>query len=575
MRIIAGRHVGATADGEVALTLRGPAGCEGIVTLKSERRVASRWLERGRPHVVTLARRRFRLPADGCSELILKLSPEHLALLRRMGAIAAVARVDTANAHAAKGVIVHAPARRRPARCTTARAAGAGIALMLACAPAALASWSPPDTLSSPGISLQPTGTPTLGIDARGNALALWARSFGHGWRLARRPSGAGVFGPERAGPYLGDEVVDRELPVPLVYGSGQAVALEQRKGRSTCGGLATRYVLTARSGSRLAGARHVATIISHQQPPPLAFAGNRSGTAIAAWIEYPSDAHGRCVRSPGEVLKAAVHQPGAGFGAPVTLIRGVVSQTVAVAVGERGDMLVAIRRKDSLETRSRGPSGRWSAPRRLAIADQRVDALHAAIAPDGAAWLLWSSGRSGVRTVSGAVRRPRTTSFRGARVLERSVMADELVDSPERWRLRISSPERGTGAAAAWTSSDGVHLHIMTAVARGDDPLEPPARLTPAGEDFVLGDLAVGAGRRAVALISRPADGPERALVSVAGGIAPFGALEPVGQGAGRVGGEALAIDPVTRRPTFVWTEVRPGAGTSPVTTVFASTRS
>ncbi len=109
--ITTGRHLGATADGEIALALRGPGGGRGVVTLKSARRIPSRWLERGRPRIVTLARRRFTIPADGCSEVTLRLSPEHLALLRRMGSMRAVARVATAESRAAKAVTLHAPAR--------------------------------------------------------------------------------------------------------------------------------------------------------------------------------------------------------------------------------------------------------------------------------------------------------------------------------------------------------------------------------------------------------------------------------------------------------------------------------
>jgi hypothetical protein len=463
----------------------------------------------------------------------------------------------------------HTTARRR-----SALVAGTGIALLVAGAPAA-ASWSPPDALSSSSadIGRQPTGTPTLGIDARGNALATWARSFGRGWRLALRPAGGSAFGPERPAPYLGDEVVDRELPTPLVYGSGQAVALEQQKGDATCGGLATRYALTARTGPTLARSRKLATILSHQQPAPLAFAGNRGGAALAAWIEYPRDARGRCVKDRREVLRAAAYRPGRGFGAPVTLRRGLVSQLVAVAVGQSGDALVVIRRRDGLETRSRRPSGHWGPVRRLTIADERVDVVRAAIAPDGAAWLLWSSARSGVRTVSAAVRRPHATRFGSVRTLDRGALPDELRDSPERWRLRIATPERGTGATAAWTSWDGAHLRVMLADARGAEPLAPRGPVTPDGEHHVLGDLALGAGRRAIAVMSRPAEGPARGLVAVARGSAPFGALEPVGEGSGRLSGQALAINPVTRQPGLAWVEVRP-ATPSPRATVFASTR-
>ena len=111
--IATGRHLGATADGEVSLTLSGPAGSSGTVTLKSERRISSRWLERGRPRVVTLARRTFALPAAGRAEVVLRLPPQQEALLHRMGSIHAVALVATADTHTARAVTLHAPAGRR------------------------------------------------------------------------------------------------------------------------------------------------------------------------------------------------------------------------------------------------------------------------------------------------------------------------------------------------------------------------------------------------------------------------------------------------------------------------------
>jgi hypothetical protein len=241
--ITTGRHLGATGGGEVSLTLAGPAGCRGTVTLKSERRIPSRWLERGRPRVVTLARQAFELPASGRAKVVLRLPPEQEALLHRMGSIHAVARVTTAETRTGKAVTIHAPRRRRSGRRRAVRAAGTGIALLLlAATPAATAAnWSPPDRLSPPEVARRPAGTPTLGIDARGGALATWARPSGPGWRVARRPGGAARGGPEGGAPAQGDEVGERELTVPLVYGAGRALALEQRDGGRTCGGFATR----------------------------------------------------------------------------------------------------------------------------------------------------------------------------------------------------------------------------------------------------------------------------------------------------------------------------------------------
>jgi len=111
LRISMGRHLGVTTEGEIALTVRGPGGGRGTVTLKSERRIPSRWLERGRSRIVTLARRRVTLPPSGRRELTLRLRAEHLALLRRMGMIRAVARIETAHSRSRTALALHAPAR--------------------------------------------------------------------------------------------------------------------------------------------------------------------------------------------------------------------------------------------------------------------------------------------------------------------------------------------------------------------------------------------------------------------------------------------------------------------------------
>jgi hypothetical protein len=52
------------------------------------------------------------LPPSNRLELTLRLRPEHLALLRRMGTIRAVARVETAQSRFRTAVLVHAPLDR-------------------------------------------------------------------------------------------------------------------------------------------------------------------------------------------------------------------------------------------------------------------------------------------------------------------------------------------------------------------------------------------------------------------------------------------------------------------------------
>jgi hypothetical protein len=108
-RLITTGHVRATKAGEIALKLTGPAGTTASLTLRSQRRIPSRWLERGRPRVVTLARRRVTLPG----KVTLRLKPEDFALLRRMGSIRAVARVETPQSRSRTAIVIHAPARRK------------------------------------------------------------------------------------------------------------------------------------------------------------------------------------------------------------------------------------------------------------------------------------------------------------------------------------------------------------------------------------------------------------------------------------------------------------------------------
>ena len=120
LRVTSDRHVRATASGGLALTISGPSGQRATVTLTSQRRIPSRWLERGRPRVVTLGRREFVLSGEGRARVVLRLSPQHLALLRRMAAVTAVARVTADGSSSATEIIVHAPRRhtgRRRPRC--------------------------------------------------------------------------------------------------------------------------------------------------------------------------------------------------------------------------------------------------------------------------------------------------------------------------------------------------------------------------------------------------------------------------------------------------------------------------
>jgi hypothetical protein len=121
LRILSRAHVRATAAGDVRLVVRylgdDPGGCRVKLSLQSARRIPSRWLSRGRPRVVTLGTQVFTARAGAETPVVVSLSQENLALLRRMQTIRAVARATpiepgVRRASARIPVSVHAPVRR-------------------------------------------------------------------------------------------------------------------------------------------------------------------------------------------------------------------------------------------------------------------------------------------------------------------------------------------------------------------------------------------------------------------------------------------------------------------------------
>jgi hypothetical protein len=117
LRVIGRGHVRATPEGTVTLRLRAAGEWRGTLELASARRVSSRWLSRGRPRIVRLARRALVLH-DGDNVVTVRLPAAQLALLRRMQTLQIVVRVtatdDTGRrARASRLMRLHAPARAR------------------------------------------------------------------------------------------------------------------------------------------------------------------------------------------------------------------------------------------------------------------------------------------------------------------------------------------------------------------------------------------------------------------------------------------------------------------------------
>jgi hypothetical protein len=110
-RIITGRHLRATPEGEVVLYVAGSG--LATVTLRSARPITLRWLGSGRPRNVRLGMRRVALAPGRVTELTFRLSKDHLALLHRMQTMRVTIRVQTDDGLRTRRIDLHSPARKR------------------------------------------------------------------------------------------------------------------------------------------------------------------------------------------------------------------------------------------------------------------------------------------------------------------------------------------------------------------------------------------------------------------------------------------------------------------------------
>jgi hypothetical protein len=209
------------------------------------------------------------------------------------------------------------------------------VSVAVMASPAHAATWSPPETLSRTPHTfvgpLQAAAGPT------GAAIATWPWQDGTAQHATtgastagRRPRG-GAFGSERAGPAglvavgtFADSRTIALIETPAV--GAQRMRLSVAYG-STTGSLGAGRTL------------RVAPILFRPQ-----LAVNSHGSALFAWVEVVRSASGtrRIVRIAERVSSSASHPPVALPG------RGDV-QGLAIAVGDRGDAVVAVVRDGRL----------------------------------------------------------------------------------------------------------------------------------------------------------------------------------------------------------------------------------
>jgi hypothetical protein len=405
---------------------------------------------------------------------------------------------------------------------------------------ASAASWSTPVDVSSPSTFID---DPFIGF-GRSGGIAAWRwhdgvgeRSRG-GDRVATRTA-SGAFAAERPAP--------EAVAPPVVYGSNRLAVLSEpttiRGGRPR----ARVQVTFGRTDSGFGRPKTIATITPVRLP---AIAANDAGDLAVAYIRVI----GRRAR---RVVALAVRRRGGPFGRPRIVSRGAAN-TVAVAVGPRGDVIVAWEREGRIEARLRRRGRRLGRIVRVGRGVKLSSRLRAAVARSGRAWVAWSSqrlagGDNGPFTLQNAVSHSRRSTFRPPQRLDRHPKraSDEAT-------FDLALDADGSGFIA-WSTFDGERFRARLASAGPTGRFTRFETLSQPGYDAVVSDLATSSlAGEAIVVWSRLDDASEVGTNVLAGYLPPTGGYpgeELISRG-DRARVPAVAFDPGSGLPTAVWSQ-------------------
>ena len=398
--------------------------------------------------------------------------------------------------------------------------------------------WSPTQNLSTPHLFVDPVEVTASGDRT---ALAWWTSSEGVPGRapdstLASRPAGSTVFGPERVAPAGTQDIQG--------YAQSRAIALAIPPGRLTAP--ARLAVAFGSTSGAFGSARRIADVPSLGGLPKLAI--NAKGDAAIAYF--------RNLGTTDDRVMVSLRRAGGSFGAPFQIAHGRI-RSVAVAVGPRGDVLVAWDARGTIQARYRSPSASGFQPIETISSDPTFFArIEAAVTDGGRCYLAWSAkfrseGGSTGPVFNEVAVRPSGHRFRAAQLLEREP------DSREQGLVALALT--GTrDASVAWTGFDGSNARVRVASTDPSARFGAPQDVSPAGRDGVVSDLAAAGGTRLVAWDNGGFDA-NQVFSALAPPGAPFGAAEAVSAAQEARAGRAI----LAGVPTIVWTN-RP-AGSHP----------
>jgi hypothetical protein len=425
------------------------------------------------------------------------------------------------------------------------------IALASAAPSAGAAAWSAPQTVSAPHTFAGPLITAT-GLD--GTLVAAWpwqdnVDDDAVGGEAAANRAPGQAFAPEHPAP---DGLVGL-----ATYGHTRTIALAQQgvPGRPGPTG-AIRYRLTVAYGTLAGGftstqALAIAPVVGQAQ-----IAAESHGSVLIAWIEVTRTSSGATRR----VVRAIERRDGR-FGKAFTLSGRGRADTVAIAVGERGDEAIAFVRDGDVLARVRRPGHGWGSQQRVARADGGTRwKLLARIDQRGQVRLIWRrhqlrrSGVAGRTALEGTAMLVGRGRFLGAQtILPDGSSSPALVQAGDGWAL-----------ATTQTTAGGPRPVLLRTSGRSTFGAPEPA--APAQGGLRGTDITFAAGSGITLAWIQPLPGQDSDGVVRAATLGPaatFGPVEDVSpaEAAHEV---QLATDPKANAPVALWTARPDGTGPS-----------
>ena len=377
--------------------------------------------------------------------------------------------------------------RRGPELARACRRALAAVALIyllggMAAVPALAApDWLAPTDLSAAG---EDALAPQVGIDASGDAVAVWARYAGSHTivQSASRPAGGAWQQPVD----LSAMGRDATEPQVAVDPAGNAVAVWARSDGS--------HTIVQSAWQPAGGA--------WQQPLDLSTAGQNAkapqvaidpaGNAVAVWARY----------SGTKFIIQSASRPAGGAWTPAVDLsaEGQNAEAPQVALDLAGDAVAAWARFDGsksiIQSASRAAGGAWEIPHDLSATGASAETPQVALDPAGNAVAVWSRANGGLTSIIQAASRSAGGPWQPP--VDLSSVGLVAAEEPQ-----VAVDPAGN-AVAVWTLSDGSPNVVQGATRSLGGPWQPRTILSVIGRNSTEPQLALDPAGDGLAVWSR-----------------------------------------------------------------------